>query len=135
MNYLSVFVTTVVAFVIGALWYSPLLFGDAWKKLLKIKVSKKEMEAAMKGMWKVLIGGFFVTLILVFMLDLFMNFLNVVTLSQGVLLGFLIWLGFLATTMFNIVLYEKKPFKLYLINAGHYLAVLLISGGILAVWV
>lgn len=135
MNYLSVFVTTVVAFVIGALWYSPLLFGDAWKKLLKIKVSKKEMEAAMKGMWKVLIGGFFVTLILVFMLDLFMNFLNVVTLSQGVLLGFLIWLGFLATTMFNIVLYEKKPFRLYLINAGHYLAVLLISGGILAVWV
>ncbi len=135
MNYLSVFVTTVVAFVIGALWYSPLLFGDAWKKLLKIKVTKKEMEAAMKGMWKVLLGGFFVTLILVFMLDLFMNFLNVVTFSQGVLLGFLIWLGFLATTMFNIVLYEKKPFKLYLINAGHYLAVLLISGGILAVWV
>lgn len=137
MNYLSVFVTAFAAFMLGWLWYSPILFGNAWMKLMKI--SKKQQEKGkkdmMKGMWKVMLGGFFVTLVLVFMLDLFLNFLNVVTFSQGMLLGFLLWAGFLATTMFNTVLYEGKPFKMYLINAGHYLVVLVLAGGLLAIWV
>ena len=136
MNYLSVFVLAVLSFILGWFWYSPVLFGNAWMKLMKI--SKKQMEKGqkdmMKKMWKVMLGGFFVTLVLVFMLDLFLNFLNVVTFSQGMLLGLLLWAGFLATTMFNTVLYEGRPFKMYLINAGHYLVVLVLAGGLLAVW-
>jgi hypothetical protein len=134
MNYLSVFVTAIIAFFIGALWYSPILFGNAWLKLINVKIDKKAIEKRNKSMWKTMIGGFLTTFVLVFMTDLFLNFLNIVKFSQGLTVGFLIWSGFLATTMFNIVLYEQKPVKLYLINSMHYLVVLMVSAGILAAW-
>jgi len=33
VNYLAVVVAAVVAFVMGGLWYSPLLFGKPWAEL------------------------------------------------------------------------------------------------------
>ena len=32
LNIAAIFVATIVAFVIGGLWYSPILFGNAWMK-------------------------------------------------------------------------------------------------------
>ena len=54
--------------------------------------------------------------------------------ATGAITGFWIWLGFLATTMINVVLWENKPFTLYLLQAAHYLVGLALMGGILAVW-
>ena len=50
VNYLAVLVAAIVNMVVGALWYSPLLFGKAWMKLTGFnkKQLKKAKEKAKK---------------------------------------------------------------------------------------
>jgi len=45
INYLAVLVATVVNFVLGGLWYSPLLFGKKWMALMNVT----EEEIKKKG--------------------------------------------------------------------------------------
>ena len=55
--------------------------------------------------------------------------------AQSAAVGFFNWLGFIAVTMFMTTLYEKRPFKLLLINNGFQLLSLLVMGALVAVWV
>ena len=62
------------------------------------------------------------------------NYLEASTFMQGMGVGFLVWFGFLATNSLKMVLWEHKPFSLYLLTIFHDFFVFLIMGGILAVW-
>jgi hypothetical protein len=50
------------------------------------------------------------------------------------LIGFILWLGFIAAPLAASYIYEGRPFKLFAINTGYWLVGLLITGGLLAVW-
>ena len=134
MNYLAIFVVALGVYVLGALWYSPLLFGNQWMKL--VGFSKKDMEKAKKdGKMGLRYGAMFLSvLVLTYVLAYFVGALGAVTFVSGLLVGFWAWLGFLATTMLGMVLWENKPFTLYLLNASHYLVILALAGGVLAIW-
>jgi hypothetical protein len=54
--------------------------------------------------------------------------------AAGALIGFILWLGFLAAPLCASYIYEGRPFKLFAINTGYWLVALLITGGLLAVW-
>ena len=130
-NYLAILVASVVSYIIGALWYSPLLFGKMWCKLMNF--TEKDMEKAKaKGMAKNYITMFISVVVMAYVLSQF------VVVGQGWMLGAkvgtLIWFGFLATSMLSKVLWEGKPFALYAINTLHYLVVLVIMGSILGAW-
>jgi hypothetical protein len=56
------------------------------------------------------------------------------TVKGGLISGFLVWLGFVATTISVNYAFSKKPFMLIAIDAGHWLAVLLLMGIILGAW-
>ena len=133
INYLAVLVSAVAGFVIGALWYS-VLFGKAWMKLSGMDKKKIEKEKK-KGMAKSYAAGFAVLVVMAFVLAHFVDMAEAATVLEGAQAGFWAWLGFVATIMLNKVLWEGKPFKLYLLDAAHYLVVLLAMGSILAVWV
>jgi hypothetical protein len=53
---------------------------------------------------------------------------------QGAAVGFFNWLGFVAVATLGSVTFEKRPFKLYLINNGFLLLAPLLMGPLLAVW-
>lgn len=134
VNYLAVLVSAVVGFVIGMLWYSPLLFGNIWVKL--IGMSKEDLEKAKKkGMAKTMLIAIISVLVMSFVLAHFVDIAGASTVTEGIQAGFLIWLGFIATVMLNSVLWENKPFRLYVLNIAHYFVVLIVMGAILAVWV
>ena len=133
INYIAVLVSAVAGFVIGALWYS-VLFGKVWMKLSGMDNKKIEKEKK-KGMTKSFIGGFVALLVMAFVLAHFVDMAEAATVLEGAQAGFWAWLGFVATIMLNKVLWEGKPFKLYLLDAAHYFVVLIIMGAILAVWV
>jgi len=65
----------------------------------------------------------------------FVDYAEAATAMDGIILGFWVWIGFLATTQIGSVLWEGKPVKLYLINTLHYLVALAVMATILAVWV
>ncbi len=52
----------------------------------------------------------------------------------GLMVGFMAWLGFVATVMANQIFYERKPQQLVVINAGYLLVSLLVMGAVLGVW-
>jgi len=54
--------------------------------------------------------------------------------SFGVFAGFMISVFWIGTSRLNDVLYERKPFKLYLINVGYYVVIYIIMGAVLGAW-
>ena len=133
VNYLAIIVSAIVGYAIGMIWYSPLLFGNIWMNLQGF--SKKDIsKAKKKGMGKVILLGFITTLIMTLVLNYLIGLFGYAAAADGALLGFWIWLGFLATTMLGSVLWENKPVPLYLINTAHYLVVLVVIGAILGAW-
>ena len=131
-NLLAVLVSAIVGFGIGALWYSPLLFGKAWLKLMKMDVTVDAIKK--KEMIKSYIIGFVSTLVMVYILGYLFDITNPSDLISGVVLSAIVWLGFIATLSLGSVLWEKKPLKLYFINVLHSLVVLIVAGIILSLW-
>jgi Na+/melibiose symporter-like transporter len=81
-----------------------------------------------------MIASFFGGLILSFMLAHLVVWIGAGSCGFGAFIGFVCWLGFVAVPLCCETLYERRSFKLFAINSGYWLAALLISGGLLAVW-
>ena len=131
VNFLAVVVASVAAFAIGALWYGP-LFGRQWRMLMGF--GDEAMRSMAMTPAKAMTGGFITTLILVFVLANMLALVGPSSVGEALTLSFWIWLGFVATIMMNSVWYENRPWKLYFINAAHYLVALLVATYILAWW-
>lgn len=133
INYLAVLVAGIVSFVIGGLWYSPILFGNVWVKLSKF--TKKDMEAAQKkGMTKLYIIQFIVSLLMACILAHFAAYLTAETFIDSLQLAIWSWLGFIVPVQIGSVLWECRPVKLFLINTSHYLVALIIMAAIIVAW-
>ncbi len=130
VNFLAVVVAGLVAMVIGALWYSPMLFGKSWMKM--VGMSAKDMKAAKAaGMSKyyaiALLGQF----VMAYVLSVVLGVFSPESMIEALKIGFWMWLGFIATTTISGVLWEKKPLKLYVLNNAYSLVVLVVMAGVL----
>jgi len=133
INLLAIFVVTLISFALGLLWFGP-LFGKHWIKLSKIPASEIA-KAKQKSMTKPMILNLIGNLITAYILSNFINILGISVAIQGIILGFWIWLGFLAcTTLLNSVLWDGKPWDLFVLNGLYWLVDLMLAGLILAVW-
>ena len=133
INYPAVVASAVSYWVLGALWYSPLLFS---RPFIALKGWTPEEVAAIQASSHAgEIGAALATsLVLAYVLAHFVKFTGAETAGGGMLTGFWLWLGFVATTSLNTVLFEGRPLGLYLINAAYHLVGLLGTGALLAVW-
>jgi hypothetical protein len=75
--------------------------------------------------------AFVASLITAYILEWLMNALKVSSIKGALLLVFLIWLGFYATTLSGSIIWEGKPAKLYILNVSYWLVSLLVSSAIL----
>jgi archaellum biogenesis protein FlaJ (TadC family) len=125
VDYGSVLIAALLYMVIGFFWYSKWLFGTLWMKLSGIK------ESDMKHNRLAPLWGFIVALVMAFFLAYFEAFLGVTTVSDGMFVGFCLWLGFVATTQLTPVIWCKESPQLFLINTGSKLLSLLVMGGVL----
>lgn len=131
INLIAVFVAAFVNMFLGYIWYGP-LFGKMWMKLTGR--TKESIEMEKKEMPKVMGSMFAGALVMAFVLAIFVSMIGSNGIMIGAKIGGLAWLGFVATTMLQDVLYEKKNTKLAAINLGYNLAALTINGALLAVW-
>jgi hypothetical protein len=127
-NYLAWLVASVVQWIIGALWYS-LLFAKPWMALTNHTPGERP-KGAVADMVQSFIGGLVMNFVLVHLVV--WGFAD--TVQRGVFVGFICWLGFIAVSLYSEKLYEQRPTKLFLINAGYWLVSLVVSGAILACW-
>jgi hypothetical protein len=132
INYLAVLVCGIIYMVVGALWYSPLLFGKIWTAAMgKTEQELKEMQ---KGVWKTYLLSFISALVMAFVLAHIIDFARADTVVEGLQTGLWIWLGFVITTGLAAVIFEGRSKRLYFIYNGYMLVTFLIMGLILAVW-
>ena len=126
-------VASVISFAIGALWYSPVLFGKQWMELNKIDSSNMSADKK-KGMWKLYVAQFVCTLIMFYVLSFIIAAADMIGWSSGALTGFLVWVGFVATNALSSFIWERKPMKLVLISSVSILINLVIGGAIIGAW-
>lgn len=130
VNFLMVLVATIMSQIVGALWYSSILFGNIWIKMMGFTSSQvKEMKK--KSMTIPMIVSFISNFILISILAAILNAFNITSILKAISLSGIIWMGFIATTMIDKVLWEDKSVEFYLINSLHYLVVFILSGVIL----
>ncbi len=127
-NLWAVLIVALIQWVLGALWYA-LLFRKPWMELVGRKSEGKPKGAAV-AMTSSFIGG----LVLAYVMAHVIVWAGAWTWHRGAVVGVICWLGFIAAPLFAQHLYEKRPFKLFAINAGYWFVALAVSGVVLAVW-
>ena len=133
INFWPILVSSILAFGISALWYSPIIFGREWLALSKITdADVKEMQA--RGIWKLYVVQLIATIVSFAIMAFILVSVQARGGSNGAFIGFLIWLGFVATEALDGLLWEKKSFKLVLIQTVVSLINLVIGGAIIGAW-
>ncbi len=135
VNLIAVLAASVATMIIGALWYSPLLFGNLWIKLTgmskeKINKMKKEGKVGRSYFW-----AFIASIVSMCVLSLFVRYAGASSFGDGLIIGFYAWLGFMVPLSLNNVLWGGDSIKLFFLNAAHHLVAACIGAGILAVLV
>jgi hypothetical protein len=128
VNWLAVLVSALSTFLIGGLWYSPAVFGKAWMK------ENGFTEEGMKNSNMVKIFGLAFILGLIAAVNLAMFLGPTDGADMGAFYGFLAGFGWVATFVGTHYLFERKSFKLFLINAGYSVVALTVMGAIIGAW-
>ena len=126
MSFLAVLIATVIQWLLGALWYG-YVFKTRWMSLVGFPAGDKPKNA-----WFGMVTSFVANLILSFVLAHIVSWASAKSFPTGVWLGALCWLGFMAPPMFTQHIFEKRPAKLFAINAAYWLLAMMVSGGVLA---
>ena len=126
MNWVAIIVATVVSMVLGALWFSPMVFQKPW---MAMRVDKTPPSGNASPMLYVItaVGA----LVSAITLDWIIGLAGVSTLVGGALIGLYAGLGFVAPAILSDNLFNERPFKLYLIVAGFPVVGLLVMGAII----
>jgi hypothetical protein len=126
INYLAVGVAALSSFLIGGLWYSPILFAKAWMR--EAGLSEDELG---KNVGRTFGLAFALSLLIAFNLAAFLG--PDATWSWGMTAGVLaaVWVG---GSMAITYAFERRSAMLTMIDAGYHLVTYAVMGGILGAW-
>jgi Protein of unknown function (DUF1761) len=135
INYLAIVLAAVAAWLAGAVWYGVL--AKPWvaaqgKTMEQFKAEQEALRGSLKA-YAPFVIAFVAELVMAWMLAGTLGHLGVgqLTLRNGLITAFFLWLGFVLTTMaVNTAFGGGKP-MLLAIDAGHWLLVLLVEGAII----
>lgn len=130
LNVLAILVSIISNMIIGAFWYSNLLFGKIWLKLIGKKVEDISKKDSNKSMSLSIIPA----ILAIITLSTTLLMTNITTIGGGLFLASLISIGFIGTSAFNLVLFEGRGVRLTLINWGYAFVSLNIASIILVLW-
>ena len=111
VNYTLVFLATLAQFIVGALWYSPLLFGKWWMQIMeKENVPIDEMKKMQKEMGPFYMVQFFLTLFTTFSLANLYS--RVIDPTYGLYhIAFWLWIGFIVPVQISAVVWGNTKKK------------------------
>jgi hypothetical protein len=131
VNYLAVLVAGIAIFIVGGLWYSPVLFAKRWVALMG--KSEDDIKKAAPGAVPFVIV-FICALLTAYTLAIVLNHFGPVTLTRTILISILMWAGFAGATSFGSAMFSGTPRALWLINSGYNLVSFVVAAVILAFW-
>ncbi len=129
MNYIAIVAAAVAAFVFGAIYYT--LLSKPWLKAVELKKSGKKTAP-----WVPFVVVITADLVMAWILAGVVGHLGIdqVTVRNGMISGAFLWLGFVATTIASNNAFAGRKPMLTLIDAGHWLGVLLVIGAVIGLF-
>lgn len=114
---ISILIGAVAMFIVGALWFT-VLFGKAWSRLMGRTAEDMERYRQQGGMASKMIVMFVLNLISASVVYFLLPQVLALTFTEFLKIVLIIWVGFTLPSLMNTYLWEGKPWKLVLINAG-----------------
>ena len=127
VNYIAVLLGAVLNMILGMLWYGP-LFGKLWLKT--IDKNKDDIQ----GSPLMYVGSFIAALVAALTLSLVIQAFGSTGFFDGLLIGVVVWLGFVATVTLTYSIFEGPPLRVWLIFIGYQLVIFAVEGGGFAIW-
>jgi hypothetical protein len=135
LNLLAIFVAGLSTMAVGFLWYSPLLFAKPWMREMGYDPNdKSKAEEMRKSAGPAYLGSLLAGFVSAFILALFLHEMHTQSVEIGLLVGFHVWLGFVATVQLTGALFAKQSMRLLGINTGYQLVCYLVMSAILVAW-
>ncbi|HSW72807.1 MAG TPA: DUF1761 domain-containing protein [Chlamydiales bacterium] len=119
IDFLTALVAAIIYMLLGAFWYSPLMFGKLWK------------TKNIKHKWTRFLIAFISAYVMAIFLSIVEAYMGSASTMDGIYIGIGIWLGFIVTTHLPYLLWKNEPFSQYLANMGFYFCGYAIMGGII----
>jgi len=129
INYLAVLAAAVSTFVLGGLWYSPLLFGKAWMRANSF--ADADLQAFSKA--RMFGWSFFFALVMAINLAMFLAG-PTTNVTWGMAAGGLAGFGWVALAIAIIGVFENRSWTYILINGGYMTVAFVIMGAIIGAW-
>lgn len=129
ISYLAMLAAALASFAFGALWYG--LLGRQW--LAALGSGAVDVAAMAKPPVWPMVTSFIAELIMAIVLAGVIGHLGpgAVSVKNGVISGAFIWAGFVVTTLVVNNAYAGRKLMLSVLDAGHWLGVLLVQGAVL----
>lgn len=130
VNFFSVIVAALAYMILGAVWYSPMLFGNAWMR--GIGKTKEQVTAdfsPVNYVWA-LIASF----VAAYGIARIMVWTGRSSIPEGIVIGLLAGICFVLATMGVNDVFEKRPKTLTLINALYHISGFIVVGIIMGAW-
>mgnify|MGYP000324289483 CR=1 FL=1 len=128
VNVIAIIIATIVSMAIGAGWYGSL--AKPWMEAARFTEAERA-EVNKGGSPVIYVIAAITHLIMAYILSGVIYHAGGFSIFTGVLSAFLIWAGFVLTTMTVNHRFQMKPWSLTAIDSGHYLLVMLAQGAIL----
>ena len=132
VNYWAVLGAALLAYAVGAWWYSPLGFGKQWMAMMGFTPdSMRKMPLTPAQAMSL---GAVTMLLMAYVLAHFSVILGAAGVAASLTLGFWIWLGFIIPVIAGGWLWEGKSAKLFAFNAAYQLLSIEIMALVLGLW-
>lgn len=128
LNFAAVLVAALACFVLGGIWYSPLMFAQAWMR----EAGLTETDLARGGKGRIFGVAFLCTLVMAFNLAAFIG--REASLTFAVFAGIAAGLGWVAMSLGVIYLFERRSLKLWAINSGYLILAFILMSAIIGAW-
>lgn len=128
LNPWAILVAALSTFVLGGVWYSPILFSKAWME--GAGLTEAQVKAGSPA--RIFGGAFLLALVMSANLAAFLA--GPPNLGWGVAAGGLAGVGWVVASLGILYLFERRPLKLFLVNGGYLTLAFVLMGGILGAW-
>ncbi|RZQ52450.1 DUF1761 domain-containing protein [Pseudoalteromonas phenolica] len=127
LNYWAILLAALSSFMLGGLWYSPVLFGKTWLEgcgLTELDLQNSDP--------KLIYGlAFILSLLAAFVLALILG--PDPNITQSITIGAAVGIGLASSSLGISYIFEQRPLSLFLVNGGYHTFQFILMAVILSV--
>ena len=129
LNWVAIMVAAFIAYVGGAIWYSPVLFSNTWARL--VNLSQEQMSS---GAPIAMVVQAVVTVATAAVIAVVIAWSGANNIIEGIGVGVLLGVGLVVSDHAKLVAFERRSLRLFAINNGYTVLAFAVMGAIIALW-